>query len=135
MAKIRFGDDGLSRKLEVWADGIEREVIKGVAKTAQRIQSQASELAPVDEGNLKGSIDLSFKSPFHATVSVGASYAPYVEFGTGVYATQGSRAKHIPWTYYSPGYGWVTTSGIRAQPFWTPSLLLGEQYFNSYFGG
>lgn len=135
MAKIRTGDDGLGRALEVWADELTDKVAEGVYKTAMKIDTQATELAPVDTGGLRQSIQLHSLSKYHAKVVVGSMYAPYVEYGTGVYATKGSRAKKIPWSYQSADGRWYTTSGQKPQPFWTPSLLVGERYFRNYFGG
>ena len=53
-------------------------------------------MAPVDMGYLKESIDFIFKNDgLTGIVSVGAEYAIYIEYGTGIYATGpgGSRAK------------------------------------------
>lgn len=135
MAKIKRGAGGLDTKLEAWADNIQLEVSKGVINTARKIETQAKTLAPVDTSALKDSIQSNHLTKYHSLVTVSAFYAPFIEFGTGVYAEKGSRASKIPWTYYSDTHGWVTTSGMRPQPFWTPSLLIGKAYFENYFGG
>ena len=50
-----------------------------------------------------------------------AEYAPYVECGTGVHATMGSRAKQIPWRYCDAAGNWHTTEGQVAKPFLKPA--------------
>lgn len=107
---------------------------KGVTKTVYAINNNAKLRAPVDERNLKKSI----KSNVHAkglkgTVTVGASYAPYVEWGTGIYAKKQSLAKKVPWSYKDEDGEWHRTRGQRAQPFWSPSIDKGEQVFNKHF--
>ena len=54
-------------------------------------------------------------------VGATAEYAPYVECGTGVHATMGSRAKQIPWRYCDAAGNWHTTEGQVAQPFLKPA--------------
>ena len=54
-------------------------------------------------------------------VGATAEYAPYVECGTGVHATMGSRAKQIPWRYCDAAGNWHTTSGQVAKPFLKPA--------------
>lgn len=117
-----FGDDVVD-----WAK-------KGVAKTIMAIHNTAVSLAPVDSSFLKQSIDFKmFDGGLKGVVSVGAEYAIYVEFGTGIYATQGTKANKIPWVYLSDDGEWVTTYGQPAQPFWMPALDAGEKVFRNYF--
>ena len=70
---------------------------KGIAKTTMKIYNTAVALAPVDLGFLKESIDFKFTNGgLTGVINVGADYAIYVEYGTGIYATGpgGSRAKN-----------------------------------------
>jgi hypothetical protein len=50
----------------------------------------------------------------------------YLEYGTGIHAKPeggGTRAKHIPWTYYDEELDqFFTTSGMEAQPFAQPGF-------------
>ena len=111
-----------------------------VARTAEMLVSQAKALAPVDIGNLKRSIDVIYEQDgLRAIVTVGADYGIYVEYGTGIYATQGG-GRMTPWVYYVPGgyvddngerQFYVKTRGNRAQPFWTPSFEIAAEYFES----
>ena len=126
--------NNIQRGLKQYKKKVLDEVRKGIANTAAKQMTNASSAAPVDTGNLKQSIDLDIKDGgFEATVTVGAHYGAYIEFGTGIYSTKGSKAKKIPWTYYSEDFGWVTTYGMPAQPFWYPSLDITRRYFDKYF--
>ena len=48
-------------------------------------------------------------------------YAPYVEYGTGLFAEDGGR-KDVPWKYKDDKGNWHTTSGQHPQPFMRPAL-------------
>ncbi len=124
----------LVQALGDYADEIEEWAKRGIAETTMIIYSSAVANAPVDTSFLKQSIDFMFKDGgMTGVISVGAEYAVYVEFGTGIYATQGSRAKKIPWVYQSDSGEWVTTYGQPPHPFWFPALDAGEKYFREYF--
>ena len=48
-------------------------------------------------------------------------YAPYVEYGTGLFAEGGGRTD-VPWHYQDEKGNWHTTSGQHPQPFMRPAL-------------
>ena len=48
-------------------------------------------------------------------------YAPYVEFGTGLFAENGGRT-NVPWNYQDDEGNWHSTSGQKPQPFMRPAL-------------
>jgi HK97 gp10 family phage protein len=88
-------------------------------EVAAVVEGNAVNLAPVDTGNLRGTIYRKMISPTEAEVGAAADYAVYVEFGTGDGGTGGGRK----WTYYSEALQrFVTTSGMKAQPFLRPAL-------------
>ncbi|MFG0935076.1 HK97-gp10 family putative phage morphogenesis protein [Staphylococcus sp. 231237_7MaSpsaltlick] len=136
MAKVKYGSDKLVVDLEKFEKDMQEWVKKGIAKTTLIIYNAAIALAPVDLGYLKESIDFTYKDGgFTGIISVGAEYAIYVEYGTGIYATGpgGSRAKKIPWSYKDDDGEWHTTYGMHAQPFWNPAIDAGRKVFNKYF--
>lgn len=136
MAKVKYGADSLVVELERYQKDVEKWAKKGIAKTTMKIYNTAVALAPVDLGFLKESIDFKFTNGgLTGVVSVGADYAIYVEYGTGIYATGpgGSRAKKIPWSYKDADGKWHTTKGQHVQPFWNPAIDAGRQVFNKYF--
>ena len=123
--------NNITRGLHQYKRKVLNEAKRGIAETTMLLHTESSSRAPVDTGALKNSIDMSI-SGFHGRVSVGSSYALYLEFGTGIYATKGSRAKKIPWSYFKDGK-WYRTYGMVAQPFWYPSIDEARRYFKSYF--
>ena len=126
--------NNLVRALQAFTDKTIDDAERGISETAMLLNTEASSRAPVDEGNLKNSIQSEIGG-LEATVMVGASYGVYVEYGTGVYAKGpgGSRAKKIPWSYKGADGKWYTTYGMRAQPFWFPSIDVARKYFKNYF--
>jgi len=107
-----------------------REVKAVIARTAQMIKSQAQALAPVDDGNLRDSIEINyFNRGLSAEIIVGSHYGVYVEFGTGIYSITGSGRK-TPWVFYSDKLNrYVYTRGMQAQPFWNPTIEVASKYF------
>ncbi|MCG1173280.1 HK97 gp10 family phage protein [Staphylococcus epidermidis] len=136
MAKVKYGNGELVKELEKFEKETIKWAKKGIAKTTLKIYNTAVAMAPVDMGYLKESIDFMFKNDgLTGIVSVGAEYAIYIEYGTGIYATGpgGSRAKKIPWSYKDDDGEWHTTYGSPAQPFWEPAIDEGRAFFNKYF--
>lgn len=132
MPIVGFGDKRFElgvKKFEKYYINAVKRVIK---ETAEMIVTQAKALAPVDEGNLRDSIDVRYMDGgLSAYIHVGAEYAVYIEFGTGIYAVKGNGRKD-PWYYYSEKLGrFVYTRGIEAQPFWFPSLDVAHKFFSS----
>ena len=137
MAKVKYGNWDLVAKLDDYRDEMEKWVKKGILKTTLAIYNKAVTLAPVDLGYLKESINYKLTDGgFSSVISVGADYAVYVEYGTGIYATGpgGSRAHKIPWSYKDADGKWHTTSGNPPQPFWNPAVDAGREVFERYFG-
>ncbi|WP_337983740.1 HK97-gp10 family putative phage morphogenesis protein [Lysinibacillus sp. C5.1] len=119
MARITFSGWKLLRAAQRFEEGILDKVSDIVYETARLIQTEAKALAPVDDGSLRDSIEMKMLGKYNAVVTVGAHYAIWVEWGTGIYAQGpgGSRAKKIPWTYYSLKLGrYLTTEGMKPQP-------------------
>ncbi|MFL0365378.1 HK97-gp10 family putative phage morphogenesis protein [Pseudobacillus sp. 179-B 2D1 NHS] len=128
----RFGGGDIARALAQYGDQVENEVKRIIAETAYIIQSNAQALAPVDDGNLRSSIEVQLlEGGLTAKVSVGAHYAIYVEYGTGIYAKNGD-GRTTPWTYYSTKLGrYIKTEGQHPQEFWAPAVDIGERHFRS----
>lgn len=136
MAKVKYGNNNLVVALEDYREEMEDWVKKGIAKTTQMIYNTAVSLAPVDDGFLRESISFEYKDGgMTGVINVGADYAIFVNFGTGIYASGpgGSRAKKIPWSYQDADGKWHTTKGMRAQPFWDKAIDAGRKTFSKYF--
>lgn len=130
MGVTRFGSKEIEQALKRWGNDIKRDIRRIVNETATIIQSNAQALAPSDSGYLRESINIDISNGgMTAVVTVDSSYAIYVEYGTGIYAKDGNGRK-TSWVFYSEKYGhYVTTEGMRAQPFWFPSIEQGRKYF------
>lgn len=49
-------------------------------------------------------------------------YAPYVEYGTGLFAEAGDGRKDVPWAYKDDEGNWHSTSGMKPHPYLRPAL-------------
>ena len=59
-------------------------------------------------------------------VSTNLEYAPYVEYGTGLFAESGN-GRQTPWKYQDDEGNWHTTKGQHPQPFMRPALSENKQ--------
>lgn len=119
MIKVKWTDN----TSKVLAD-LQRQGLQFVTEGGQAIRSEMASRAPVRLGNLKGSIQVeTFVEDGVPTSETGptAEYAPYVEYGTGIYAADGSGRK-TPWRYKDEEGNWHVTSGQEAQPFAEPGF-------------
>lgn len=134
MAKVKYGADSLVVELERYQKNVEKWAKKGIFRTTLKIYNTAVHLMPVDTGFLRQSTTIDFENGgLTGVVKIGSMYALYVNYGTGIYATKGSRAHRIPWTYKDPNGKWHTTYGQMPQPFWEPAIDAGRKVFESYF--
>lgn len=125
---IGYGDKGFEKAVGIFERKMIREIKRIIAETAEMAVSQMKALAPVDDGNLKGSIDVTYmKGGLSAYIRVGAEYGIYVEYGTGVYSSTGNGRK-TPWVYFKDGR-YYYTKGMRAQPYFHPSLEVAFKHF------
>ena len=65
--------NNLSRALQAFSDKTIEDAKRGISETAMLLNTEASSRAPVDEGNLKNSIQSEIGG-LEATVMVGAFY-------------------------------------------------------------
>lgn len=93
---------------------------KGLEKAGQLIENEAKRKCPVDDGVLRASITHEVDEE-NASVSIGTNteYAPYVEFGTGVYNPEGRKTA---WIFTSADGETYISHGQKAQPFLQPSV-------------
>ena len=99
---------------------------KALLKAGALVERSAKQKAPKDTGQLAQSIQYEVEATAATcTVFTPLEYAPYVEYGTGLYAEEGGR-KDIPWHYQDERGEWHTTSGQKPQPFLRPALTENE---------
>ena len=120
------------------------------------IEETAKRLCPTDSGQLKGSIRKGPVEGNSITVGTNVSYAPYVEYGTGIYAGNGSgywvfvkgndsqgetvhkrytleEAKRIVAIMRSKGLDAYYTNGRRPKPYMHPALENNRAQFEKVF--
>lgn len=99
---------------------VDDQIVKVLMAIGGMGESYAKQLCPVDTGNLRNSITHVVEDD---TVIIGTNvtYAPYVEFGTGIYA-EGGGGRQTPW-YFQDSHGeWHRTSGMRPRPYLRPAI-------------
>ena len=100
------------------------------------LEEEARVRAPKDTGALIGSIENKVESTVNnieVTVFAGEHYAPYQEFGTGLFAVNGDGRK-TGWAYEDPHTGErVWTRGNRPHPFMGPALRENKDVILQYF--
>lgn len=121
--------DKLTLKLNAMAT---MELRDTMTKAVTIVHGQAKSLAPVDTGNLAGSIRMKVKlkkDTLEGRVYTNTQYAPYVEFGTGVKGN-GSYPYDIDGLQLAYHESW---GGMKAQPYMYPALKQNEKVIKDLF--
>jgi HK97 gp10 family phage protein len=95
-----------------------------VGRACAIVERSAKQKAPKGDGDLRRSITskvIPEGSGVLGVVYTPLEYAPYVEFGTGLFAENGGRTD-VPWCYQDDKGEWHTTSGQHPQPYMRPAL-------------
>lgn len=98
---------------------------KGLEKACMLVERTAKQKAPKGNGELRRSIT-SKVNGLEGIVYTPLLYAPYVEYGTGLFAEENGR-QDVPWHYQDDKGEWHTTSGMPPQPFMRPALNENKQ--------
>lgn len=89
------------------------------------VENDAKKRCPVDTGELRMSIthEIEETSENRTTGAVGTNleYAPYVEFGTGIFSSLGN-GRQDRWSYKDAKGEWHSTIGQQPQPYLHPAL-------------
>ena len=112
----------LIQRLDKLADASKIEDAMG--KACALVERSAKQKAPKDTGQLRNSITSKVERDASDVVGViftPKEYAPYVEYGTGLFAEKGGR-KDVPWVYIDDEGKGHTTSGQKPQPYMRPAL-------------
>lgn len=136
------GIDSLTHKL----NNISRteQVKKTMNRAVLLVHAQAKLGAPVDKGDLAGSIHpkvITEGSTIIGKVYTNLGYAPFVEFGTGIKGNGTYPNKDIelsyrstPWVYTpNDGEDFYYTEGQVAQPYMYPAIKQNERKIKSMF--
>lgn len=99
----------------------EEQISRALGRACALIEREAKKKAPKDTGALRRSITSEVEG-LEGTVFTPLQYAPYVEYGTGLFAEGGGGRTDVPWCYQDDEGNWHTTSGQHPQPFMRPAL-------------
>lgn len=120
MANVKVeGLDDVIAMLDVVTDV--PNVQAALQKCCALVEREAKQNAPKDTGALRRSISSRVEGET-GIVFTPLEYAPYVEFGTGLFAENGGRSD-VPWSYQDDKGEWHSTSGQHPQPFLRPALI------------
>ena len=123
-AEIKFeGLDEILYKLDKISSNANIEEALGTCCAI--VEKSAKQKAPKDTGALRRSISSKVEGN-QGIVFTPLEYAPYVEYGTGLFAESGGR-KDVPWNYQDDEGKWHSTSGQKPQPFMRPALEENKQ--------
>ena len=129
------GLDDVLNRIEKLGDTSNIEA--ALSQACALVERSAKQKAPKDTGELRRSKTSKIEGT-QGIVYTPLEYAPYVEYGTGLFAENGGR-KDVPWNYQDDKGNWHSTSGQKPQPFMRPALnenrekivdLLGEAINN-----
>ena len=112
------GAEKLIARLDKMSD--EAALRKNLETAALLVERSAKQKAPKDTGALRRSISSKVEG-LEGIVYTPLEYAPYIEYGTGLFA-EGNGRKDVPWNYQDDKGNWHSTSGLKPHPFMRPSL-------------
>ena len=113
MSEIRFeGLDNLLDRLEKISSP--NNIEQGLAQACALVERSAKQKAPKGNGELRRSISSKVED-LKGIVFTPLEYAPYVEYGTGLFAEEGGRID-VPWCYQDDKGEWHSTSGQAPHP-------------------
>ena len=101
-----------------------KKMESAVGKACALVERSAKQKAPKDTGALRRSIASRVERNGENIVGVvytPLEYAPYIEYGTGLFAKSGGRSD-VPWHYQDDTGKWWSTSGQHPKPFMGPAL-------------
>lgn len=122
MSEIKF--EGLDEILESLDSLVSEETVnKALTKACLLVERAAKQKAPKVNGELRNSIQHKVEN-LQGIVFTNLEYAPYVEYGTGLFSIHpmGGR-KDVPWVYKDLKTGeFIATSGMHPQPYMRPAI-------------
>lgn len=116
------GLEELLDSLDNMADGA--NLGRALQRACALVERTAKQKAPKGNGELRRSITSTIENDgtdIKGVVFTPLEYAPYVEYGTGLFAESGGR-QDVPWSYQDDKGEWHTTSGMHPSPYMRPAL-------------
>ena len=127
------GIDNVLKSLENLVDI--KELEQKMGKACALVERAAKEKAPKDTGALRRSITSKIEAVDDTIVGVvftPLEYAPYIEYGTGLFAEETGRMD-VPWNYQDDKGEWHSTSGRKPQPYLRPALEENREKIKKLF--
>ena len=97
---------------------------EALKKACMLVERAAKQKAPKGNGELRRSINSRIDIEGDELIGVvytPLEYAPYVEYGTGLFAEEQGR-QDVPWHYQDDEGNWHSTSGMPPHPYMRPAL-------------
>lgn len=116
------GLEGILERFDALTDE-ETISVEGLNKACALVERTAKQTAPKKDGELRRSITYKVEG-LSGKVFTPLFYAPYVEYGTGLFSVHpmGGR-KDVPWTYFDEKkQEYFKTYGQQPQPYMRPAL-------------
>jgi HK97 gp10 family phage protein len=104
--------------------GISSNLQGAVKQACAIVEKAAKQKAPKGSGELRRSITSKVEASvgnIEGMVYTPLEYAPYVEYGTGLFAESGGRSD-VPWSYQDDKGEWHSTSGMKPHPYMRPAF-------------
>ena len=131
MSKTEFeGVEQILERLDEIASPANIEANLG--RACALVERAAKQKAPKGNGELRRSITSKVEGTI-GTVFTPLEYAPYVEYGTGLFAEEGGRTD-VPWVYQDEKGEWHSTKGQKPHPFMRPALYENREEIKRIFG-
>lgn len=126
--------EDVSKNLDKFIEKVLPQALEqGLRQACIIVQDAAKVKCPVDDGQLRQSITYEIEGT-KGIIGTNVEYAPYVEYGTGIYATQGG-GRTTPWVYKDAKGNFHTTRGMKAQPFLMPAAEENVKEIEQCFEG
>ena len=110
---------------------------QAMGQACAAVEASAKKKAPKDSGALRRSIASKVEAEggdIQGVVYTALDYAPYVEYGTGLFAESNGRTD-VPWVYQDDEGNWHSTKGQKPQPFLRPALNENRKTVVKILGG
>ena len=111
------GLEDIEVKLDSLAQHIGLE--NNLKKACALVERSAKQKAPKGNGELRRSIT-SKVDDTKGVIFTPLEYAPYVEYGPGLFAEEEGR-QDVPWHYQDDEGNWHSTNGMKPHPFLRPA--------------
>ena len=115
---VKIDSNSLLKRIDKMCS--ETNISAAIGKACALVEGEAKKKAPKDTGALRRSISSTVKGT-EGVVFTPLEYAPYVEYGTGLFAEKGGR-KDVPWYYKDEEGKWHRSSGQHPHPYMRPAL-------------